>query len=465
MNKAETMYNCENSTPGACRELQVELPPGFSGQDIRGLLAERHPGKDLQFVILRQSLDCRKKRHPRWVLNLAISEGTPLSRSRIYPSLEIPRSRKNKKAVVVGCGPAGFFAALAMASAGLDTTIVEQGAKVEARARKIKAFESGGSFDPNANYAFGEGGAGAFSDGKLTSRTKKISPEREFLLSTLVDAGAPEEILRLAHPHIGSNILRKVIGNLRAKFLDLGGNILFDTVFEGFSHRSGRAVEAITTAGALQADVIVIACGLNSYQTYRKLFSIGIPFRVKPFAMGFRIEHPQSLINKAQWGAEEIPGLKAAEYRLAFKAEGLLPVYTFCMCPGGQVVPAAPSPDVNIVNGMSSYARDGKFANAGIVAAMNPAVLADSGNPSPVDALDALERYERAFFERSQGFAAPSCTAGDFLERRHSGKVPETSYPLGLLLAPLWDMLPQPVTNSIAAAISRFDKQLRGFGQ
>ncbi len=457
------MDNFEKHTSGGYKELRLEMPPGFSERDIGDALAKKFPKETLQFVILRQSLDCRVKRNPRWILNLAVSEGMGFTRSQIYPAMEIPRSNKNIKAVVVGCGPAGFFAAFTLASAGFETTILEQGSKVGTRAVRIKDFESGGHFDPKANYAFGEGGAGAFSDGKLTSRTKKISAEREFVMSTLVQAGAPEEILRLAHPHVGSDMLRKVIRNMRARFLGLGGNILFDTVFEGFSNRAGHAAEAHTSSGLIQADVIVIACGLNSSRTYRKLLALGIPFRIKPFAVGFRVEHPQSLINKAQWGAEEITGIKAAEYRLAFKAEGHLPVYTFCMCPGGQVVPAAPSQDVNVVNGMSMFSRDGHFANAGIVAAINPAVLADCKNPSPEDALDALEKYERAFFDHSQGFAAPFCTADDFLAGRHSGKTPETSYPLGLVPAPLWDMLPKTVTSSIAAAISHFDRQLRGF--
>ncbi len=317
-------------------------------------------------------------------------------------------------------------------------------------------------FDPVCNYAFGEGGAGTFSDGKLTSRSKHISLEKKFILESYVKAGAPEEILYLTHPHVGSDNLKVIVRNLRESFRNQGGTILFETMLKDLVMEGGRVKEAVTDKGNLEADLFILAPGHSSYETYRMLIQRGVPFRTKNFALGFRAEHRQETINQAQWGVPELPGVKAAEYRLTSNMEGRLPVFTFCMCPGGMVVPATAYETTNIVNGMSLYRRDGKFANAACVAAIHPDLLA-GGEVTASGALDLLQRLEERFFEFSGSYKAPFCTIADFLKQKNSSAEPGTSYPLGLLPAPLWNMVPAPVVNAITDGLRDFSQKLKGY--
>ncbi len=192
------------------------------------------------------------------------------------------------------------------------------------------------------------------------------------MLSSYVHSGAPEETGYLAHPHLGSDNLKKIVRNLRQEFLNIGGSVRFETMLENLKIKDGKVREAITTSGGIEADYFIIAPGHSAYETYRMLIGNGVGFRTKNFAIGCRVEHPQELINIAQWGRETLPGVKAAQYRLTSKGDGNLPVYTFCMCPGGVVIPASAYKNANIVNGMSRYKRDGKFANVACVAGINP---------------------------------------------------------------------------------------------
>ena len=290
------------------------------------------------------------------------------------------------------------------------------------------------------------GGAGTFSDGKLTSRSKGLSLEKRFILSSYVRAGAPAEILHLAHPHLGSDNLRRIVKNLREELLGLGGRMLFQTTVTGLRAAGGKVASAATSAGDIDADHFVFAPGHSAYDTYRMLMSAGVRFRPKPFAIGCRVEHPQALVNLAQWGRESLPGVKAAEYRLTSEGGGVLPVYSFCMCPGGIVVPATPRADANIVNGMSRYRRDGEFANAACVAAVELNALLGR-EVAPEEALAWLESLERSFFDFAQGYRAPACGVRDFIERREPSAAARTSYPFGLMPAPLWELLPTPLAE------------------
>jgi uncharacterized protein len=443
--------------------ISLQLPTDYSDDELRRRIGRKLGLRDFSYAIENKSLDACRKSHIHWLVRVAVvSDELDGTAPEVPPPLEIPYCKTGQKAVVVGSGPAGFFAALVLQRAGIDTTIVERGADVETRVRGIAAFEKTGVFDPTNNYAFGEGGAGTFSDGKLTSRSKHIACERQFILSTYVEAGAPEEIRYLAHPHLGSDNLRKIVKRLRESFVDLGGRVLFETLLTDLIIQHGRVGEAVTTTGSLEADTFVIAPGHSAHETYRMLIGKGVAFRTKNFAIGCRIEHPQELINLAQWGRKHLPGVKAAEYRLTSNAAGRLPVYTFCMCPGGVVIPAAAYPHTNIVNGMSAYKRAGRFANAACVAGIGLDRLLGR-EVTPLEALDWLGTLEADFYNCTRGYAAPYCGIGDFLGRTEPSGAAESSYPLGLKPARLWELLPAPVSAALGEGLKDFARKIKGF--
>ncbi len=445
------------------KEIDLKLPTDFDEQLLRNKIRKELHIKNFQFKIINKSLDARKNSYIHWQVRAAvISDEIKGGQKEMEPSLVIPRKQRDNKALVLGSGPAGFFAAYILQRAGFQTTIIERGAEVEKRDRGILQFERTGIFDPVSNYAFGEGGAGTFSDGKLTSRSKHISLEKKFILDSYIKAGAPEEIGYMTHPHVGSDNLKIIVKNLRRDFIHMGGTILFETMLEDLIIQNGKVKEAVTSAGNLDASVFVIAPGHSAHETYRMLINRGVPFRTKNFALGFRAEHPQDVINLGQWGRASLPGVKAAEYRLTSNREGRLPVFSFCMCPGGMVVPATAYASNNIVNGMSMYKRDGHFANAAVVAGIHPDQLTGS-NSTPLQALDWLNSLEESFYQYSNSYQAPFSTIGGFLERKEAKRNPESSYPLGLIPAPIWDMVPKSVTDSLTEGLLDFDRKLQGF--
>ena len=445
--------------------IELKLPTGYSDAELKERIGRLIRTDEFSFQIDSKSLDARNKRQIHWLLRVGIfAPGLAGSEPASPPALNIPFKTRKKRILIAGSGPAGFFAAFVLQKAGFDTVILEQGCEVDKRISGIRSFEKSGIFDPLATYAFGEGGAGTFSDGKLTSRSKHINRERDFFLSTYIAAGAPAEIRYLAYPHVGSDNLRKVILNLREQYLQSGGAIRFETPLSDLIVSRGKVREAITPAGPAAADHFIIATGHSSYKTYRMLMNRGVAFRTKKFAIGFRAEHLQRDINLAQWGVANLPGVKAAEYRLTSQADPHHPVYSFCMCPGGMVVPAATGPDVNIVNGMSNYRRDGRFANAGFVAGVHPDQLAGH-RATPSEALDWLETLERSFYQYSQGFYAPFCKIRDFIDRTESEGIPETSYPFGLKHAVLWEMIPAFVTHALTEGLRDFNSRIRRYDQ
>ena len=445
------------------REITLNLPADYSEEDLRKRIEKELRIKELSYQIENKSLDARQRNNIHWLLRVGIisnelTGGEPAA----TPSLDIPYRKRKERAVVVGSGPAGFFSALVLQRAGINTTIIERGSEVNKRTEGIRQFETGGQFNPVSNYAFGEGGAGTFSDGKLTSRTKHISKEKRFMLSSYIQAGAPKEIGYLAHPHLGSDNLRSIVRHLREDFLNSGGRVLFETYLEGLKVNNGRFDAAIISSGLIEADYCIVAPGNSAYETYRMLMRGGVGFRAKPFAIGCRIEHPQELINMAFWGRESLTGVKAAEYRLTSKGDGKLPVYTFCMCPGGVVVPSTAYEKRNIVNGMSRYKRNGKFANAACVCGISLGKLLGK-EIGPLEALDWLETLEESFYRYSNGYEAPFCSIDNFIKREIPSTSIESSYPLGLNPAPLWELLPSEVSNSLREGLKDFTKKIKGF--
>lgn len=445
------------------KALDLEMPTDFTAETLEKKIAKKLGIKEFSYTIEKQSLDARKKQNIHWSIRVGVtSPSLPGTTPPPPEPLIIPYAKRDKKIVVVGSGPAGFFAAYTLLEAGFPVTLLEQGPDVDTRLKDISSFERTGHLNEKSNYAFGEGGAGTFSDGKLTSRTKTISTERAFIFDTYIRAGAPEEIAYLAHPHLGSDNLRKIVKNLRTDFREKGGDFRFDTKVVDVEIKNGKISAVETTGGRLDAHYVIFAPGHSSYETYRMLMRKGVPFRVKPFALGCRVEHSQESVNRAQWGQVCLPGLKAAEYRLTYQEKNRLPVYSFCMCPGGKVVPAAAYKNTNIVNGMSNYRRNSPFANAAIVAGVHLNELLRR-ELEPLEALEWLQKLEEDFFSFSNSFAAPACGIRDFLSGRVSGSFAKSSFPFGLVPADFNALLPEEVVTALKAGMKDFGRKLRGF--
>ena len=445
------------------KSISIKLPTDYTQEQLRQKIAKELRIRDFTFQVENKSLDARQKSNIFWLVQVAvISPEIKGEEKPVVEILQIPFKKRKEQIVVTGSGPAGFFAAFVLQKAGFNVTLIERGSEVLKRGKSIQMFERTGTFDPQNNYAFGEGGAGTFSDGKLTSRSKHISVEKHFILSSYVEAGAPDEIMYMAHPHLGTDNLRKIVRNLRVQFENLGGKILFETMLENITIRDSKITEAITSQGSFPTDALFIAPGHSATETYKMLIRRGVPFRTKNFAIGSRMEHRQEIINQAQWGNVKLPGVKAAEYRLTSPADGKHPVFSFCMCPGGIVVPAAAYENTNIVNGMSFYSRSGNFANAACVAGIHPDELAGK-TVSPIEALENLQKLEEKFYQFTGSYSGPACRITDFLKQRNKESTMESSYPLGLTWAPLWELLPKTVASSMQVGLTDFIRKMRGF--
>ena len=445
------------------KKLQLELPTDYSYEHIRKAVNKQFGVKRFSTQFEKKSLDARKKNNPHWLVSMVISSDQLEGDAYINPEpLQINYKKRTEKVVVVGSGPAGFFAAHVLQLAGYKVTIIERGSAVDKRSKAIEQLETKGEFNSTNNYAFGEGGAGTFSDGKLTSRSKRISDERRFILTEYVKAGAPEEILYMSYPHVGTDNLKIVVAALRKQFEENGGQFMFDTQLEDLKVKEGKVTGLICNTGEIDADHVILATGHSAYDTYRMLIDKGVKFGTKNFAMGHRIEHAQKLINRAQWGKESLPGVKAAEYRLTSKSKSGLPIYSFCMCPGGTVVPSAAFEQKSVVNGMSYYLRDGNFANAGCVVGVHPDMLLGH-KCSPTEILDWMDKLEEKFYSFSNSLVIPSNRAYDYMKRKESKEVVRTSYPLGVQSAPLYDMVPDFISKALTEGLEDFSRKIKGF--
>lgn len=444
-------------------EVDLKLPAAFTPAHLDEALSKRFKRGYHAYSIIKQSLDARTK-PLHWLLKIAVFFSPEAQNAFLEgQKLPIPKVGKKLRVIVVGSGPAGFFSALILATAGFRVTLLEQGPPVEERLAQLRQFETSGKLSPFANYSFGEGGAGTFSDGKLTSRTKNIELEKNFIYQTFIQAQGPSEIAYLQKPHLGSDNLYKMALHMRQMLQNLGVSLHFNTRVTDINTTHNRLVSLTAQDREFEADYFFLAPGHSSYPTYQMLLRHRVPFRAKPFAIGVRVEHSQEIINLSQWGVKNVPGLKAAEYQLTHTTASGTPVFSFCMCPGGKVVPASAQEGHNIVNGASFYQRSGAFANSALVAGVNPKdfLPTDFGPTEVLAWLAALE--EKAFDAAENSYKAPANTISAFLAGKISGKFPNTSYPLGLIPANFKSLLPAPVHLALLESMKVFAKRVPGF--
>ncbi len=445
------------------KEWELRIPASAGDGEMRAAVARVTGLRDFQITVIGKSLDARRKGRIEWQYRVGITaEGIQGGTAPSQKTLAHESVGHGARVAVVGSGPAGVFAAAYLARSGFHVTVLERGVRVEERRAAIDAFEQGGAFPENANYSFGEGGAGTFSDGKLSSRSKGIGPERNYIFSDFIAAGAPAEISWMTHPHLGSDNLFSMTSRMRDSLTGLGVEFRFGAMATDIAVNGDRVTAVVTADGPVDVDHLVFACGHSAMETYRMLMARDVPFRAKNFAIGFRAEHEQGLINRAQWGMEAIPGVKAAEYRLTARAPDGRGIYSFCMCPGGVVVPAAAYAHTNIVNGKSDYARAGRQANAAVVAELNLASLMGR-EVGAGEALDWLDALERRYYSFSKSYRAPAMTVRDFLAGRTGEELLPSSYPLGLQGADFRELLPPGLAEPLREGLRQFCGTLRGY--
>jgi len=444
------------------KQIEINLPTSYSDENIKRKISQKLKIQSFEYSIDKKSLDARKKDQIHWKIRVTVSSND--IKDKFIPDqrkLEIPKLNSNKKVVVVGSGPSGFFSALVLLRAGFDVTIIEQGPNVFERVKAIKIFEKTGKLNDKANYAYGEGGAGTFSDGKLTSRTKSIVLERRFMFDEYIKAGAPEEIRYLSKPHIGSNILVKTARNLRKMFIHEGGKYLFDTELTNIYQSNGKVSSIETNIGKMDCDYLVLGTGHSNFSVFQLLNKSGVLFKTKPFAIGSRVEHVQREINQSQWKCDTLEGVKNAEYSLTSQV-GTNSVFTFCMCPGGRIISAPQQNGLNIVNGMSNYKRNSPYANSAIVVALDLNQELKKEVESS-EAIDWLYNLEAKFFEYTGGFDAPAVLVKNMMNGRTTSNFPDSSYPFSLQTADFRELFPKSIYGSMTKSFHEFSKKIRGF--
>ncbi len=456
----------------------VPLPSPESGGELVLAVADRlgvQPARIVRVDLLRRSLDARA-RPPAWRGNLRVevgegeaeilARGVPgvrafsardeLKRSGAVP---MPRGMDWKtRPIIVGAGPAGIFAALRLGEAGAPAILLERGGAVDARVAAVNGYWRGRPLDPENNILFGEGGAGTFSDGKIYTRRR--DGELGYVFRHLVEAGADPSILQEAWAHLGTDKVRAILPALRARILASGVEVRFGASVTRFLVEAGRCVGVALASGEeLRGGPVIVAAGHSARDTMTALLAAGASAELRPIAIGARVEHPQALVDGARYRGPR-GDLPPASYRMADNAAAGRAAYTFCMCPGGMVVPAGNAPGQVVVNGMSFAARRAMWANAALIVQVQPE---DYGASDPMAGIRYQEGIERRAAELTGGTLAPAQRVIDFLEGRVSTDLPRSSYPLGVASVDLARLLPAPVVAGMRRALRSFDREIPGY--
>ena len=433
---------------------------GASPEDFRDIVLER------------RSLDARHKGSIRFQLTLSFETELELSGRPLPPGVSVEAApdrvswsvaavTRRPRVVVVGTGPAGTFCSLRLLDYGIEPLVLERGPAMEARVRQVDRLWREGLLDPEANAQFGEGGAGTFSDGKLTTRIGH--PAIRYVLETFVRFGADPALLYLAKPHVGTDVIRRCVVRMREDAERRGARYRFQARLADLIVEGGVVRGALLESGeAIACDALVLAPGHSARDTFEMLHRRGVAMRQKAFAMGVRIEHPQALIDRAQYGPSAgRAGLPAADYKLVCNLGPQRAAYSFCMCPGGEVIQCASEEGGVVVNGMSRAARDSGFANSGLVAKVN---AEDFGSEHLLAGMYLQRRWEQAAFRAAgETYGAPAQSVQDFLHARATGKLPCSTFRPRVVPADLRSCLPEFVSAQLQAALPVFERKIRGF--
>ena len=454
----------------------ISLPPEHNAHQLQFEAAQMlrlSTSKIRGFRIVRRSVDARKKPDVRIIYTIDVAvdgnekkilKQSACKRAALAPVsyYKVPKTdaRPQLRPVVVGFGPAGMFAALVLAMSGLKPLVLERGEDAASRHEKVEKFFAAGELDVRSNVQFGEGGAGTFSDGKLNTGVN--NPRIGWILEQFVKAGAREDILYDAKPHVGTDVLLTVVQNIRQRIISLGGEVRFNTQVTDIRQENGVLTGLELHDGSIVAcDRAVFAIGHSARDTFEMLCRQQIPMEPKPFAVGVRIEHKQAMVDVSQYG-QYYPVLPPADYKLAEHLDNKT-VYTFCMCPGGYVVAAASEEGRVVTNGMSYADREGENANAALLVTVNPE---DYGWREPLAGMYWQRQLEEAAYKAGgSNYHAPAQLVGDFLERRPStgpGAVQPTYRP-GVTWCDLHDVLPGEITGALKEALPRLDNKLKGY--
>lgn len=432
---------------------------------------------DIQKIqVVRRAIDARKKPiiYGVYTLHVKVKHESDIwhrclrdkNVSKWYPQVPGKINKGTKRLVhrpiIIGAGPAGLLAAFYLAKEGYRPLVLERGEDVDTRTADVEAFWRFGQFKPNSNVQFGEGGAGTFSDGKLTTRIN--DPRLMEISRHLVDAGAPEEILYKYKPHVGTDILRNVVKNIRQKVIALGGEVRFNSQVTDIRQKDGKVTAVVVNDDkVIRADAVLLGIGHSARDTYEMLYKNEIAIEHKPFAIGLRIEHAQGMIDQSQYGCDSAAlALEPADYAVVYHGDNGRTAYSFCMCPGGQVIAGTSEAGGVVTNGMSLHARASGTANSAMV--VN--VTAEDTGGGPLDGIAFQRKYERLAYQFGGGnYGAPAQYLGDFLEHKSSERQDQDlfSYRPGIMLTDLHQVLPEFVTATLEQAIPYFGSRIKGF--
>ena len=408
------------------------------------------------FKILRRSIDSRGE--PRYCLRILASTE---KKKEIVKAKKYHDVSKSERVIIVGAGPCGLFAALKLLECGLKPVIVERGQRIEDRKKDIALIARNAELNENSNWCFGEGGAGTFSDGKLYTRSNKRGNIGE-VLETFVEFGADEDILIDAHAHIGTDKLSRIIKNIRNKITECGGEYHFNSKMVDLLVKDNSVYGVkLANGSTLEGKAVILACGHSARDIYKLFAEKSWLIESKPFALGVRVEHAQEFINRTQYHTDKYSKLlPAATYSLTHNI-GDRGVFSFCMCPGGMVIPSSTERDCLVVNGMSSSLRNSPYANSGIVVSVSEKDVPEYLHYGALSLMRFQEKCEqKMYFDRQM---APAQRISDFVDKKASTSLCDSSYPAGLRSADMSDLLPKFISNSLRQALVAFDKKMKGF--